>query len=343
MSEVIKLPTNSQLEEEAAAWIWRLDAETVTAADRQDFEAWLRRDVRHRRAYGEFDRLWRRLDDLGEAKRPEKIATFTLPPAEQLGFRVPLAWAVGIAATVLVAVAAMLWLPRGATAETVATAVGQQRTVTLADRSVVTLNTNTIIETRFGSGIRDVYLRKGEAHFVVAHDGSRPFLVHAGDAVVHAVGTEFDVRIRDSRQVEVMVSEGRVEVQTAEPAVVGAGANTKKTVSQPARVLAANEWLTTGPTAMVVYVVSVEEVANTLAWRQGVVVFDGKPLSEAAAELSRYTDTRFVITDPSISRLPVRGRFKADDVKGFLTTLEKSFPVVARHAPDDLVYIEPRA
>jgi transmembrane sensor len=140
-----------------------------------------------------------------------------------------------------------------------------------------------------------------------------------------------------------MVSEGRVEVQTAEPAVVGAGANTKKTVSQPARVLAANEWLTTGPTAMVVYVVSVEEVANTLAWRQGVVVFDGKPLSEAAAELSRYTDTRFVITDPSISRLPVRGRFKADDVKGFLTTLEKSFPVVARHAPDDLVYIEPRA
>jgi transmembrane sensor len=44
--------------------------------------------------------------------------------------------------------------------------------------------------------MRELYLRKGEAHFEVARDRSRPFLVHAGDAVVRAVGTEFEVRVR---------------------------------------------------------------------------------------------------------------------------------------------------
>jgi len=72
------------------------------------------------------------------------------------------------------------------------------------------------------------------------------------------------------------------------------------------------------------------------------VVFEGEPLSEAIAELGRYTDTRFVVTDPKITTLPVGGRFRTDDVDGFLAALEKAFPVAIRHARDGVVYIEPR-
>src|SRR5712672_1430899 len=97
MSDVVKFPTLADIEDEAAAWIWRLDAETVIEADRLAFEVWLRRDVRHRRAFDELERLWRALDDLSEAKRPEKIATFrALPASAAFGKR--WSWAASLAA-----------------------------------------------------------------------------------------------------------------------------------------------------------------------------------------------------------------------------------------------------
>jgi len=340
MSEVVKLPTLSEVEEEAAAWVWRLDSETVTEADRQAFEAWVRRDPRNRQAFKEFGGVWRQLDDLAEAKRPEKIATFT-DPLTATPSRRPFIWAAGLAATVMVAVGSYLLLPNGSSSETVATAVGQRRTITLPDQSVVTLNTNTIVETHFVSSVRDVFLRKGEAHFTVAHDRARPFLVHAGDSVVRAVGTEFDVRVRDADQIEVIVNEGQVEVQAAEPPPTAGRAGSRPRPSPAARLLEAGERLRTGADELV-QAVSVKDLSKTMAWRQGAVVFEGEPLSEAIAELGRYTDTRFVVTDPKITTLPVGGRFRTDDVDGFLAVLEKAFPVAIRHAHDGVVYIEPR-
>jgi transmembrane sensor len=342
MSEVVKLPTLSDVEDEAAAWVWRLDSETVTEVDRQAFETWIRRDVRNRRAFTEFGGVWRQLDELAEAKRPEKIATFAESPAGRRSRR-PLLWAAGIAASAILALGTYLSLPGGSSAETVATAVGQQRTVTLPDASVVTLNTNSILETRFAAEARDVYLRKGEAHFVVAHDRSRPFAVHAGNSVVRAVGTEFDVRVRDAAQVEVIVNEGRVEVNAVELSPTAVLASAREHPRSMTRLVGAGERLVSGPEDVVVQVVSVEDLSKTMAWRQGAVVFEGKPLSEAIAELARYTDTRFVVTDPRITALPVGGRFRTDDVDGFLAALEKAFPVVIRHAHDGVVYIEPRS
>jgi transmembrane sensor len=341
MSEVVKLPTPSDVDEEAAAWVWRLDSEAVTEADRQAFEAWVRRDPRNRRAFIEFGGVWRQLDELAEAKRPEKIATFTEPPTATPSRR-PLIWAAGLAASVTVAIGSYLLLPNEPSSETVATAVGQQRTITLPDQSVVTLNTNTIVETHFVSSVRDVFLRKGEAHFTVAHDRARPFLVHAGDSIVRAVGTEFDVRVRDANQIEVIVHEGQVEVQAAEPPPTAGRAGARPRFSPAPRLLEAGERLRTGSDDIVVQAVSVKDLSKTMAWRQGAVVFEGEPLSEAIAELGRYTDTRFVVTDPKITTLPVGGRFRTDDVDGFLSALEKAFPVTIRQAHDGVVYIEPR-
>src|SRR5260370_8475804 len=77
MSEIVKLRTRADIDEEAAVWIWRMDSAAVAAADRQAFEAWLREDPRHRRAAAALSAVWSTLDGLAEAKRGEKIATFT--------------------------------------------------------------------------------------------------------------------------------------------------------------------------------------------------------------------------------------------------------------------------
>src|ERR1700693_49456 len=219
MSDIVKLRTRAEIDEEAAVWTWRLDAGPLGPVDQQAYDAWLRQDPRHRRAVEELSRVWQAPRGLAEAKRDEKIATFTdaaRRAAQRVHHRRCLA-AAAAAAAVLVAVGALLWLSQGSEIQTLATAVGQQRSVTLADGSVIALNTNTIVETDLSRHFRQIYLRKGEAHFQVAHDRSRPFLVHAGDAVVRAVGTEFEVRVLTDQRIDVVVNEGRVEVQATAP------------------------------------------------------------------------------------------------------------------------------
>lgn len=57
---------------------------------------------------------------------------------------------------------------------------------------------------------RRVALQRGEAHFEVHHDPARPFVVQAGGSSIEAVGTAFNVYLRDESKLEVLVTEGRV-------------------------------------------------------------------------------------------------------------------------------------
>jgi len=233
------------------------------------------------------------------------------------------------------------WLHRGSEIQTLATAVGQQRNVTLADGSIVTLNTNTILETDLSRRMRQIYLRKGEAHFQVAHDRSRPFLVHAGDAVVRAVGTAFEVRLRSDQHVDVVVNEGRVEVQAAPLALQPAGTRSRA-ASVAVRALSAGEQLSTATVDYAVTPVSPTQLSSELAWREGAIIFDGRPLSEAIAEIERYTDARIIVSDSRTAALPVGGRFRTDDVQGFFDGLQAALPVTIRRTADGVVYVDPR-
>ena len=78
MSDIVKLRTRLEIDEEAAVWTWRLDSGAVTAADRQSFEAWLRQDPRHRRAMEEMSKVWNAMDGLAEVKRGERLANRAL-------------------------------------------------------------------------------------------------------------------------------------------------------------------------------------------------------------------------------------------------------------------------
>jgi len=333
MSEVVKLRTRADIEEEAAAWIWRMDCAVGAAGDRQAFEAWLRQDVRHRRAAAELSAVWNGLDALAQAKRDEKIATFAnaAKPAFRRGTR---RWWLAAAATLAAIAVGALWLRQGRELQTLATAVGQQRNVTLADGSIVTLNTNTIVETDLRRQLREIYLRKGEAHFQVAHDRSRPFLVHAGDAVVRAVGTAFEVRVLGDQHVDVVVNEGRVEVQAVP--------RNRPAAAATVRALSAGQRLSTASRDYAVVPISAQQLSSELAWREGAVIFDGEPLSEAVAEIERYTDLRIVVSDPQVAALRVGGRFRTGDVQEFFDALQAALPVSIRHGTAGMVFIEPR-
>jgi transmembrane sensor len=331
MSEIVKLRTRLNIDEEAAVWVWRMDSSTVSAADRQAYEAWLRQDPRHARASKELASVWQSLDVLAEAKRNEKIATFMEPSRPSRAAR----WRWGIAAAaVLTAVAIGVgWLQHGSELQVLATAVGQRRNIVLADGSVVALNTNTILETNLRRRTREIFLRKGEAHFQVAHDASRPFLVHAGDAVVRAVGTEFEVRVLPDQHVAVVVNEGRVEVRSALTPALQPQA--------PARALAAGQRMSTANQDYAITTVSAEQLSSELAWREGAIIFDGQRLADAIVEVERYTDVRIIVSDPATAALRVGGRFRTGDVQEFFDALQAALPVSVRHTPAG-IYVEPR-
>ena len=63
----MSLPRLPTLNEPAAEWIWRLNPNEFTAADLQAFNAWLRRNPRHRRTAQEFFGLWLALNSLESA------------------------------------------------------------------------------------------------------------------------------------------------------------------------------------------------------------------------------------------------------------------------------------
>lgn len=350
MSDVVKLRTLAEVEEEAAAWVWRLDDEAASGRERAEFERWLRRDPRHRTAFEELGGVWRSLDELAEAKREERVATFV---AEEQRLRVAhgaaprhgrlrraAPWA--MAAMLVMAVGFGFWLQRGTEAQTLATAVGQQRSVTLADGSTVRLNTNTILDTHFNRRQREIHLQKGEALFDVARNPERPFIVIAGDTRVRATGTAFNVRIHDGGAVEVVVTEGTVEVlPVTSPATAPVPEVQAVATAVPPDVrelIAGQRFHPQAP--LQVDTLSAVSMGNALAWREGAIVFDGEPLVRAIEELNRYADTRLVVADEAIHDMRIGGRFRTGDVDGFIEALTRAFPVTARRASDNLIYIE---
>ena len=94
-----------------------------------------------------------------------------------------------LAAALTLAAVAWWFVPsRAAATQHYATAATRQQQVALVDGSVVNLNVGTDVQVALTPSARRVTLTAGEAHFAVAHDTARPFIVTAGGVVVTSVG-----------------------------------------------------------------------------------------------------------------------------------------------------------
>jgi transmembrane sensor len=146
------------------------------------------------------------------------------------------------------------------------------------------------------------------------------------------------------QHVDVVVNEGSVEVQTTAPmpALPSPSAHPRPVVATTVRALNAGERLSTAGHDYAVTPISAQQLSSELAWREGAIIFDGEPLSEAIAEIERYTDARIVISDPQIAGLRVGGRFRTGDVQEFFDALQAALPVSIRHTDAGLVFIDPR-
>ena len=216
------------------------------------------------------------------------------------------------------------------------TKVGEQATFVLPDSTIVQLNTNTKLEAAYMGTRRQLILNRGEGRFNVAKDASRPFTVIAGDKSFTALGTVFNVQRNTASDLELVVTEGKVMIADPNTHVDASDFDRLKSASDNSsdiKKLKANVVIS-GEKALIkhsktepIKQLSADDVQRDLAWQHGMLIFSGEPLSEALQEVSRYTATRFELSDPELASLKVAGVFKAGDIKGLLDSLQANLSV----------------
>ena len=199
------------------------------------------------------------------------------------------------------------------------TDLGEQRILTLADGSVVTLNTSSTIRVDFSKQQRNIELIEGEAFFRVAHDTARPFDVTARDATARAVGTQFNVRIAGQTTM-VSVVDGVVDVRER---VQTNPAGQAPTV-EPVLRLHKGEEATVAPRQTAgdqqpPRVVRTAHAAplRAVAWTRGRVEFDGTPLVDVLSEFQRYREFEVSVAEP-LRQMRLTGSFDAQDLESAL-------------------------
>lgn len=312
------------VKEQAIHWLARLHSGHYTDAERAAFAAWLAENKAHRHTFDEVQRLWNEMEGLRTLAARDLAAARTYRPRPAWrgwrGAALALACAGGLAAALLVVIPAW-W--ETVPAQVFHTAKGEQKTVTLPDGSRLDLNTDTELRLELSRQDRSITLARGEVLFTVVHDETRPFIITAGAGRIRDIGTRFDVRFRPDG-VSVAVLEGKVSIVTGRDDV---------RVLQPGQAIS---YSATGRFSRL----AATDPAVTTAWREGKLVFKGRPLREVLDEIGRYHDVDLELFDPELAALKVSGTFGIEDLGLLLGAMEASLPVRITRVDERRVQVE---
>ncbi len=340
------------VEEAAAYWVVRLDAPGCRPADRAAFEKWRATHASHADAYARARRALAIVDqnldsvelmDLGE-RVLEEAGTSRRPSFRSagIGLAVACAMVLGVALFLQNSVEPDIDRQLRTIESSFETAVGERSTVVLPDDSVVTLNTDSLVEVPHvgNADVRRLILVRGQAHFAVEKD-ARPFEVLAGDQRIVALGTAFDVRIDEDLGVLVTLVEGRVSVsegRVRDTAAVSPGSADGASGGEASArtVLRAGEQLIARPDAPPEVIIA--DVEQVVGWREGQLVFRNDPLRNVVKEINRYSTKKLVVDDDArLDGIQIGGVFKTGSTASFVAAVEELYPVEARRVAADQV------
>ena len=345
-----------ELREQACAWLARID-KGASPQDMEQLLAWTEADPLHAKMLISMAAMWDQTAILTELSEifplDENSVSLRTRRHNKQSFAFAVVATVALFAGVFLGLRHLdFWDSSYILEETYETAVGERRQLNLPDGSIVTLNTNTKVEFSFDRNERTVFLEHGEGFFTVAKDANRPFRVYAGSRVVEAVGTAFTVQHTTGKDIEVMVTEGKVNfLELATPAESAQSVSPeaeRQTIEDKAVVdnvipLSAGEHLTIAQELQEIErdKLQPDEVEVKLAWRVGMLVFQGDSLEKVLQEVSRYTTVKLE-ADESIRNIQIEGLFRAGDIDGLMVAMEKNFNVVSQRVGDDQILFTAR-
>ena len=190
------------------------------------------------------------------------------------------------------------------------------KTVTLPDGTLVSLNSDTQLSypKRFGNHTREVSII-GEAFFDVQPNKRKPFIIHAGKALIKVLGTSFNVNAYpDSQLMVVIVNTGKVQVRNnideskqSNELILNPGDKGTLVLSNNAMSKTTNENL------------------NFMAWKTHDLIFKATSLGEVIGLLEKVYKVSIHLNDPKLNELLLTAHFNNYSLDFILKVIEATF------------------
>lgn len=336
---------SAAIEDAAISWLTERD-DGFSPAREREFAQWLRADPRHAATVTRLEQTLGLLAELPEFRtelntvfdRAAPVVAFSPASAEQPTLTpAPRRWSRAFAWAGLAAALAfgsfVGWRALQPPPEThfTTTVAGYER-ARLDDGSTLELNSATALRVQFTAVERHVQLESGEAHFAVAHDTARPFIVSAGGIAVRAVGTAFNVRYTSDGGVEVTVTEGKVRIGQSGPA--SSAAESAPLVSAGQRI-----FLPKHAPLPAVEKVDPATLRAALAWQSRLADFAEAPLADVVARFNARSRVQLILADAQLADRRIGGTFALDEAEAFVRLLERDGEIIGERRGESEIHL----
>ncbi|MBQ9410390.1 MAG: DUF4974 domain-containing protein [Bacteroidales bacterium] len=181
---------------------------------------------------------------------------------------------------------------------------GVKGQVDLPDGTTVNLNSGSSLKVL---GERRVFL-DGEGWFDVESDLEHPFFVETPSGVtVKVTGTQFNLSNYSKEDFKVLLVKGNIELQGAPHSV-------------PVKVKPSEQVVVKSGMASKAFA-NLQDKKNATAWKEGVLVFDDKPMREAIPMLERWYGAHITIVSPALMDERLTGQFDTETIQEVMSVL----------------------
>lgn len=320
-------------QEEAQAWLVRLRSGSMSRAETESFQRW---SAEHPQTAALLRDTWNLLrsaaaelaDETPAAANDEWLAEARRDKTVRTGRRAFVGFAVAAGASWLALRPPLeLWPSLTDLAADYRTGTGEQRSVVLSDRVVVEMNTQTRLDVLpVQAATRGIDLLAGEAEI-----DAKPSTA-LGDALL--------------RQVTVVAGKGRMQAVTARFNVRRGGGSVCVTCLSGSLALDhPSARLTLRANDQVVYddrkvePVSRVDPSGFVAWRRGVLVFNGVPLAEVVEEINRYRPGKIILRNAALGQNRMQAQFPITRLDDVIDLLGRLYGARITRLPGNLVLL----
>jgi transmembrane sensor len=206
------------------------------------------------------------------------------------------------------------------TMTTETTVKGQKSVLTLPDGTVVHLNSGSELTfPKTFANVRKVEL-KGEAYFDVTHDDKHPFVVTASNSTIKVLGTSFNVKATPSKNTEVTLVAGKVNVAS----------DVKENVLYPGDQAVVDIQTQNIITQKV-------NLKKFTSWKDNILFFEETSLEDAVEIIESWYDTEITISSKNLKRCTITGQYKDESLENVMKSFE--FLLKAKVDSHDLAHI----
>lgn len=189
--------------------------------------------------------------------------------------------------------------------------------ILLSDGSIIWLNADSEISYPevFSAHIREIHL-SGEAYFDIAHDPTRPFIIHLDNNLVSVLGTSFNVKAYEEDDVV------ETSVVSGEVAFIRQGAVASKN-QKDTLLLTPNYKALYSKRAGTLTKTATDTRVDT-AWKEGMLIFRSTRFEEVGKTLERTFGKEVVFSDQAIKLCRLTATFQNNSLEEIMILIAKT-------------------